>query len=150
MTKEQLLGYLLAGLQIKVRNRIRPRDPKEFMRVMKIVVCMKEVVNEELKLSFGQSACANVRCVAGTGTSRRVESGKGWNGQAGSTMGSNRRKDYNSNNKETRIGANGGEVSRNRGTRTLLYSEYIKRTEEGKCFHLVVLIVWDTGDPRRI
>ena len=134
LTEEQLLGYFLGGLQMKVRNQIRPHDPKELLRAMEIVVDMDEAVNEEPKLSYGRSVYANVRCVARTGMSVRVDNNKGWNGKVGSSMGSNGRKDYNSGTKKTRTEANGGEVSRNRGTRTLPYSEYIKRREEGRCF----------------
>lgn len=33
------------------------------------------------------------------------------------------------------MGANSGEVARNRGVRTLPYPEYVRRREKDRCFH---------------
>lgn len=65
----------------------------------------------------------------------RAENGKGFSGQARSSWASNARKETYNRVKETRVGASMGEVSRNTGARTLPYQEYIKRREEGRCFH---------------
>jgi len=75
---------------MKVRNQIQPHDPKELLRAMEIIVDVEEAVNEESKLSYGRSAYANVKCVAGTGMSGKVDSNKGWNGKAESSMGEER------------------------------------------------------------
>ena len=40
--QEQLLGYFLAGLQVKIRNQIRPHNPKELMRAMEIALDLGE------------------------------------------------------------------------------------------------------------
>ena len=44
---EQLLGYFFAGLQSKIRNQIRPHDPKELMRAMEIALDVEESFREE-------------------------------------------------------------------------------------------------------
>jgi len=38
MMEEQLLGYFLAGLQVKIRNQIQLHIPKELMRAMEITL----------------------------------------------------------------------------------------------------------------
>jgi len=48
-----------------------------------------------------------------------------------SSVASNARKETTSANREFRP----REGSRNKGSRTLLYSEYVRRREEGRCFH---------------
>jgi len=45
--EEQLLRYFFAGLQPKIRNQIRPHDPKEVMREMEIALDVEEAFKEE-------------------------------------------------------------------------------------------------------
>jgi len=47
ITKEQLLRYFLGGLQMRIRNQIRPHDPKDLMRAIEILLDLEEAANDE-------------------------------------------------------------------------------------------------------
>jgi len=42
VSEEQMMGYFLVELQSKIRQQIRPHDPKELARTMKIVLDSEE------------------------------------------------------------------------------------------------------------
>jgi len=50
-------------------------------------------------------------------------------------LASNARKESSNSGREVRSGGVAGEGSRNRGSRTLLYLEYVRRRAEGRCFY---------------
>jgi len=66
---------------------------------------------------------------------RRSEFSKGGNEERVTNMASNARKDLDERSKETHSSVSGVEGTKNRSTRTLPYPEYIRRREEGRCFH---------------
>jgi len=71
---------------------------------------------------------ASFRCSGITG---RTEVYRGNSGMMTSSVASNAIKETASSNREFRP----GEGSRNKGSRTLPYPEYVRRREEGRCFH---------------
>ena len=129
--EEQLLGYFFAGLQSKIRNQIRPHDPKELMRAMEIALDVEESFREEKISSFGHRNNASFLHYQGsTGITCHTNLHKGNSGPVSSSLTSTARNESSSSNREFRP----GEGSRNRGSRTLPYPEYVRR-EEGRCFH---------------
>jgi len=64
-----------------------------------------------------------------------AENSKGVSGQTTSSWASNARKEPSHTIRENCAGVVGGRPSRNRGVRTLPYLKYVKRKEEGRCFH---------------
>lgn len=116
---------------MRIRNQIRPHDPKDFMRAMEIAVDLEEAIKEERKMIPTKNISSNFRHVTGIG---KMESGKGWSAQVGSSSNNTARKEYNQGGR-VRARTSTGEVPRNKGVRTLLYMEYIKRREEGRCYH---------------
>lgn len=129
--EEQLVGYFLAGLQIKIRNQIRPHDPKELMRAMEITLDL-----EDLKkgAKVYRNNVTTLCYEGGPGVMTQAESFEGMTRQIASGMASNARKESFNTLKEMRSGANMGEGSRHKSSHTLPYPEYVRRREEGMCF----------------
>lgn len=59
---------------MKIRNQIRPHDPKDLMRAMKIALDLEETINEERKgvLNYHNNA-SSYRYFVGNGVTTRVE-----------------------------------------------------------------------------
>jgi len=58
---EQLMGYFLAGLQPKIKQQLRPHNPKELARAMEIALDLEETTYHERRRtepsSFPISLC---------------------------------------------------------------------------------------------
>jgi len=46
---KELLGYCFAGLQTKMRNMIRPHNPKDVMKPMEVALDLEETIIEDRK-----------------------------------------------------------------------------------------------------
>jgi len=62
---------------MRVRNQIRPHDPKELMRAMDIAVDLEEVENEEKKMIPAWSTYSNFRYMARMGMTGELKDEKG-------------------------------------------------------------------------
>jgi len=110
--EEQLLGYFFAGLQPRIRNQIRPHDPKEVMRAMEISLNVEEAFNEEVK---GNGGYRNATTFRRSGILSRTDVTRGSGGSSATSMASNAKKETTTANREARP----EESTRNRGSRTL-------------------------------
>lgn len=57
LTEEQLLSYFFAGLQGDIRNQIKPHNPRDLLRVMKIARDVEDVTRDS-SMNRGQLAGA--------------------------------------------------------------------------------------------
>lgn len=137
--EDQLMGYFFAGLRPNICNQVRPHDPKSLIRTMEIARDVEEAMKDN--------------CFGGAPTNRNSNSGFRFQGSGGvvsrfslvggntngqPTNGSGRSGPNfgrtNSMTTTARTGESNSAVSRNRGTRTLPYAEFVKRRDEGKCY----------------
>ncbi|KOM40257.1 hypothetical protein LR48_Vigan04g045500 [Vigna angularis] len=132
ISEEQILGYFMAGLREEVGNHVRPHDPPDLMTTMRIA---RDVEKLCTPLKTGGGSGFKIQNSWGRSTSvvTRVDptrdSQNRGGGRAVESVGSVRR--------ETTPGSGAARTTgegRERGTRNLPYSEYLKRREEGKCF----------------
>jgi len=128
---EQLLDIFFVGLQSMICNQIRPHDPKELMRVMEIALDVEETLREEKRGGNRNSACYG-RYQGGTGIIARRKMYNGNSGQVSSSLATNARKELSNSTRDVRTGGVAGEGSRNMGSRTLPYPEYVRRRKEGR------------------
>jgi len=128
------MGYFLAGLQPKLRHQIRPHDPKELMRAMDIALDLEDMSNFD-RGGVQSYRSSHVRYTGGSGVTARLGNYKGVSETGQSSIGSNGRKESFNATRDMKYSAYGGEGMKNRGARTLPYPEYVKRKDEGHCFH---------------
>lgn len=137
--EDQLMGYFLAGLRPNIRNQVRPHDPKSLIRTMEIARDVEEAMKDN---RFGgaptnHNSNSGFRFQGGGGVVSRF-SPVGGNTNSQPTNGSGRSgQNFGRTNSMTttaRTGKNSSAASRNRGTRTLPYAEFVKRRDEGKCY----------------
>ena len=95
---------------------------------MEISLDVEEALNEEIK---GINSYRNATTFSRSGIMSRADVTRGSGGSSATSIASNARKETITTNKEARP----GESTKNRGSRTLPYPEYVRRREEGRCFH---------------
>ena len=134
LTEEQLMGYFLAGLQPKIRHQIRPHDPKELTRAMDIALDLEDMSNFD-RGGVQSYRSSHVRYTGGSGVTARLENYKGVSKTGQSSIGSNGRKESFNATRDTKSSAYGREGMKSSGAKTLPYPEYVKRKDEGRCFH---------------
>lgn len=142
--EDQLMGYFLVGLRPNIRNQVRPHDPKSLIRAMEIARDVEEAMKDNrfrgtlanrnsnfgFRFQGGRGVVSRFSSVGGN-SSGQTTNGIGHSGQNfGRT---------NTMNMTARTGENNSTVSRNRGTHTLPYTEFVKRKEEGKCYQCGLL-----------
>jgi len=141
LSEEQLLGYFFAGLQSRIRSQVKPHDPRDLMRAMEISRDVEESLNESWAgrtNTYRTTSAADTRFQRGMGVVSRTETFKGaGNSQSSpSNMSTARKEGGGTSSMGSRTSGNpttGG--SKNRAVRNLPYPEYLKRREEGRCFH---------------
>jgi len=103
------------------------------MRAMEIALDVEESFKEEKGGNNGYRNNASYgRYQGGTGITART---KVYRGNSGQVSASNARKKSFNSSREVRSEGVAREGSRNKGSRTLPYPEYVRRREEGRCFH---------------
>ncbi|WVY92568.1 hypothetical protein V8G54_031656 [Vigna mungo] len=120
VSEGQLLGYFFAGLQGVVRSQIRPHNPRDLFSAM-------EVARDVDEASRGARMAGGTGARSGQWDRHCSEIGTDQTG-FGMIGGS---REYNNDSKRSSTMSD----DRGRGIRKLPYPEYVRRREEGLCFH---------------
>ncbi|XP_017431852.2 uncharacterized protein LOC108339224 [Vigna angularis] len=137
VTEDQLLGYFFAGLQEGLRNTVRPHDPRDLLTAMERARDIDQVgwTSRGSSGVGGRGGATWGRYSASSGTVARTETFRGPSeGSVNGGGGQGMKKDVSANTMASKAGNSGGGTV-GRGIQTLPYQEYMKRREEGCCFH---------------
>ncbi|XP_052727710.1 uncharacterized protein LOC128195001 [Vigna angularis] len=135
--EDQLLGYFFAGLQEGLRNAVRPHVPRDLLTAMEQARDVEQVgmTSRGSSGAGGKGGVTWGRYSASSGTVARTKTFRGPSeGSVNGSGGLGIKKDVSANTMISKAGSSGG-GNAGRGVRTLPYPEYIKRREEGRCFH---------------
>ncbi|XP_017431908.1 uncharacterized protein LOC108339280 [Vigna angularis] len=138
VNEEQLLGYFFARLQEGLRNLVRPHDPRDLLTTMELAHDVEQAgsVSRGNNGTGGKGGATWGRYAQSSGTVARTETYRGsTEGLVNAGGGSEMKKKGVSSNLVSRAGSSRGGNTQGKGVRTLPYPEYIKRREEGHCFH---------------
>ncbi|KOM49352.1 hypothetical protein LR48_Vigan08g017900 [Vigna angularis] len=136
--EDQLLEYFSAGLQGEVRSQIRPHNPRDLLIAMEVARDVEEA-SQGVRTTRGirtKSYQSWGRYQGGIGTVARSEPfkpGLGRSGVAENTATT--RREAPQGTIVSRARSSTMSDGRGRGERNLPYPEYVKRREEGLCFH---------------
>jgi len=132
--EEQMMGYFLAGLQPNIRQQLHSHNPNELERAMEVALDLEETTY--LERGGGQNQRPSLfRYVGGSVVTARPENHKGFSRSGAANTINNMRRETSNAAREGRFNTYNGEGIKNRGARTLSYPEYVKKREEGRCFH---------------
>ncbi|XP_017428812.2 uncharacterized protein LOC108336878 [Vigna angularis] len=138
VTEDQLLGYFFAGLQERLRNTVRPHDPCDLLTAMERARDVEQVglTSRGSSGAGGKGGATWGRYHASSGTVARTKTFRGpLEGSVNGSGGPGMKKNVSPNTMISKAGSSGG-GNAGWGVRTLPYPEvYIKRCEEGRCFH---------------
>ncbi|XP_052733941.1 uncharacterized protein LOC108321488 [Vigna angularis] len=139
VTEEQLLGYFFAGLQEELRDLVRPYDPRDLLTAMERARDVEQsgLVSRVIKGGAGSKGgptWGKYAVSGGTVASTEIYRGPS-GGRTSSNGGMGQKKEATTRTAGSKIESTSGGGGLNCGVRTLPYSKYLKRREEGRCFH---------------
>ncbi|KOM33114.1 hypothetical protein LR48_Vigan01g267000 [Vigna angularis] len=139
VTEEQLLGYFFAGLQEELRDLVRPYNPRDLLTAMERA---RDVEQSGLVARVTRGGAVSKggptwgKYTGSAGTVARTEIYRGSSeGCANSSGGLSQKKEATTRTAGSKVESTSGGSGPNRGLQMLPYPEYLKRREEGPCFH---------------